>query len=188
MDSIPPGCSARPRRASCQHEFLLGGYSLRGLIRRIRREADLSQRELARHVGVAPSTIAGIECGTSLPGLRTLQRIMKTAGYQLALLDGDDRLVVPLMNWGGVRDGAGRRYPAHLDTIVDPGYREWWASIFGLAKPPETFRRSRVLRDWERQRSQWEVRAKKYRAVPPPQSPRDPDGLPYEDSTRLHDI
>lgn len=167
-------------------EFLLGGYSLRGLIRRVRRAADLSQRELAKHAGVAPSTIGAIECGTKLPGLRTLQRILNTAGYQLAVLDRDDRLVVPLMIWGGIRDGAGRRYPAHLDTIIDPEYREWWASIFGLAKPPETFRRSRVLRDYERQRSQWEVRVAKYRLDPPPEQP-NPERYPTEDCTQLHD-
>lgn len=167
-------------------EFLLGGYSLRGLVRRVRRAAQLSQRELAKHAGVARSTIAAVESGAKLPGLRTLQRILNTAGYQLAVLDRDDRLVVPLMIWGGVRDGAGRRYPAHLDTIIDPEGGEWWATRYGLAKPPETFRRSRVVRDYERRLSQWQVRVAKYRSDPYPQL-RNRDRYPYEDTTTLHD-
>lgn len=169
-----------------EQEFLLGGYSLRGLVRRVRRSACLSQRELAQHAGVAPSMIAAIENGTKLPGLRTLQRIFNIAGYGLAVLDRDDRLVVPLMIWGGIRDGAGRRYPAHLDTIVDPEGGEWWATKFGLAKPPETFRRSRVVRDHERRVSQWQVRVAKYRFAPYPEL-HNPDRYPYEDSTTLHD-
>jgi transcriptional regulator with XRE-family HTH domain len=169
-----------------EQEFLLGGYSLRGLVRRVRRSSGLSQRELATHAGVAPSLIAAIENGSKLPGLRTLQRIFNTAGSGLAVLDGDDRLVVPLMIWGGVRDGAGRRYPAHLDTIVDPEGGEWWATRFGLAKPPETFRRARVVRDYERRLSQWQVRVAKHRFAPCPEL-RNRDRYPYENSTTLHD-
>ncbi|MEU5563954.1 hypothetical protein [Micromonospora musae] len=52
--------------------------------------------------------------------------------------------------------------------IVRPEPGEWWADIYGLARPPETFYRNRDVRDAMRRRSQWEVRVAKYRNVPPP--------------------
>ena len=44
-----------------------------------------------------------------------------------------------MRDWEDTRDGAERRYPSHLDTILDPEPGEWWADIYGLARPPETF-------------------------------------------------
>ncbi len=67
-----------------------------------------------------------------------------------------------------VRDGGGKRFPAHLDTILDPRGDEWWATVYGLAAPPETAHRCREKRDVARRRSQWEVRVEQYRHVPPP--------------------
>ena len=64
------------------------------------------------------------------------------------------------------------RFPAHLDTILDPVAGQWWAEQYGLAMPPETFRRNRAIRDYERRRSQWEVRVAKFRHDPPPRAPR----------------
>ncbi len=74
--------------------------------------------------------------------------------------------------WQDVADGAGRRYPAHRDTILDPVFGEWWADGYGLARPPETFRRNRVYRDYERRRSQWQVRVAQLRNAPEPRLPR----------------
>ncbi|REF96803.1 hypothetical protein DFJ67_2796 [Asanoa ferruginea] len=65
-------------------------------------------------------------------------------------------------------DLADRRFPAHLDVILDPEPGEWWADIYGLARPPETFYRNRRVRDQQRRRSQWEVRVKQFRNAPPP--------------------
>ncbi|MEV6816906.1 hypothetical protein [Micromonospora sp. NPDC051296] len=45
--------------------------------------------------------------------------------------------------------------------------------IYGLARPPETYRRSPIDREARRRCSQWEVRVAKYRNVPPPPDPRN---------------
>jgi transcriptional regulator with XRE-family HTH domain len=152
-------------------EVMIGWYPLSGIVRRVRRIADLSQRELAKHAKVSAATIGAIEAASLTPSLRTLQRVLNAANCRLAVVDADGRLVVPLQVWQGTVDGAGRRYPAHLDTIIDPEPGEWWADVYGLARPPETFRRNRASRDHQRRRSQWEVRVAKYRNVPPPQQP-----------------
>jgi hypothetical protein len=76
-------------------------------------------------------------------------------------------------DWDDTRDGAERRYPSHLDTILDPEPGEWWADIYGLARPPETFHRSREMRDAQRRRSVWEVRVGQNRGVPPPPDQRE---------------
>lgn len=74
------------------------------------------------------------------------------------VLDGDGRPVLPMRDREDLRDGAERRYPAHLDTIVDPRVGEWWGDIYGLSRPPETFRRDRHARDYRRRLSQQSVR------------------------------
>lgn len=141
-----------------------------GLVRAVRRRADLSQRELAERTGLSRSTIGRIESGSLAPGLRTLTTILSVAGVRLVAVDEDNRRVPPMEDLpGDVRDGAGRRYPSHLDTILDPLPGEWWGDRYGLAHPPETFRRDREMRDVMRRRSVWEVRVKQYRwAFPPP--------------------
>ncbi|HEY7271614.1 MAG TPA: helix-turn-helix transcriptional regulator [Actinoplanes sp.] len=147
-------------------------FPFSGIVRRVRRIVDLSQRELAKAAGVAPSTIGKIEAATMLPGVTLLQRILGVAGFWLVVVDSEGRVVHPMEDWQDVRDGAQRRYPSHLDTIIDPLPGEWWADVYGLMRPPETFRRNRAVRDMERVRSQWEVRVAKYRNVPPPPDPR----------------
>jgi transcriptional regulator with XRE-family HTH domain len=156
---------------SSDDEIHLGGYRLSELVRRARRTADFSQRELAKHAGVSPGTIAAIESAARVPSLALLDRVLNAANCQLVVVDGGGRYVLPLLVWEGVTDGAGRRYPAHLDTVIDPEYGEWWADVYGLARPPETFHRDRAVRDFQRARSQWEVRVAKYRHDPPPQPP-----------------
>jgi len=144
---------------------------LPGMVRRVRRMADLSQRELARRIGVSAATVGRIEAGTLMPSVTTIERILRAAGLQLVVVDQNGRVVTPMEMWHDVADGAARLYPAHLDTILDPYSGEWWADRYGLARPPETFRRNRAIRDMERRRSQWEVRVAKYRNVPPPPHP-----------------
>jgi len=136
----------------------ISGYPLTGIIRQVRRRADFSQRELAKFAHLSPAAVGAIESGRLTPSLPTLQRLLNAANCQLVVVDADGRLVVPLMVWRDTTDGAGRRYPAHLDTILDPEFGEWWADGFGLARPPETFRRNRKYRDWQRARSRREVR------------------------------
>ncbi|WP_375503409.1 multiprotein-bridging factor 1 family protein [uncultured Jatrophihabitans sp.] len=150
----------------------IGDYLLSEIIRRVRRTADLSQRELAKHAGVSNALVGSIEAGSATPSLSVLQRLLNTAGYRLVVVDVDGHLVLPLQIWQDVGDLAGRRFPAHLDTILDPVFGEWWADIYGLTAPPETFRRSREHRDWVRKVSRWEVRVAQLRNQPIPDPPR----------------
>ena len=149
----------------------VGPYPAGGLVRRARRIADLSQRELARRTGLSPSTVARIETGSLTPSLAVMQHILSAAGLSLVVVDRSGHVIQPMRDVSDVRDGADRRYPAHLDTILDPKPGEWWADQYGLARPPETFYRDRKRRDARRALSQWEVRVKLYRGVPPPPDP-----------------
>jgi transcriptional regulator with XRE-family HTH domain len=142
-----------------------------GLVRRARRIADLSQREMARAAGVSQAAVSKIEAGALVPSCALLQRVLGAAGLWLVVVDAQGRVVEPMADWPDVRDGARRRYPSHLDTILDPEPGEWWADVYGLMRPPETFRRDREFRDAQRRRSQWEVRVAKYRLAPPPPDP-----------------
>ncbi|WP_144081748.1 helix-turn-helix transcriptional regulator [Micromonospora wenchangensis] len=139
-----------------------------GIVRAVRRRADASQRELARWAGVHHGTVGRIEAGALTPSIALLRRIIAAAGFRLAVVDEFGRVLTPMRDRDDIRDGAGRRYPSHLDTILDPEPGEWWADVYGLARPPETFYRNRAVRDAMRRRSQWEVRVAKYRNVPPP--------------------
>jgi transcriptional regulator with XRE-family HTH domain len=149
------------------------GLQIPGLVRRARRIADLSQREMGKAAATASSTIGKIEAATLTPSVRLLQRIMAVAGLHLVVVDGDGAVVLPMGDWDDTRDGAERRYPSHLDTILDPEPGEWWADQYGLMRPPETFYRDRERRDIQRARSRWEVRVAQLRSVPPPPWPRD---------------
>jgi len=151
-----------------EHE---NAYPIPGLVRRARRIADLSQRELADVIGVTRGTIGKIEAGVHVPSLGLFVRALGAAGLWLAVVDDDGHVVPPMAEWPDARDGAERRYPSHLDTIVDPRPGEWWADQYGLTRPPETFWRDRAARDRQRRRSQWEVRVAKHRHDPPPPVP-----------------
>jgi predicted transcriptional regulator len=50
-----------------------------------RRDAGLSQRRLARRAGVPQPTIARIESGAVTPNLSTLEKLLASCGYRLAL-------------------------------------------------------------------------------------------------------
>lgn len=125
---------------------------------------------MAEKAGVAVSTVGRVEAGSLRPSLATLQALLAVAGIRLVAV-GPEGKAVPAM-WDApdhnLRDGAGRRYPSHLDTIIDPTGWEWWGGRYGLAGPPETFLRNRERRDVQRRRSRWEVRVSQLRAMPPP--------------------
>ncbi|WKU02599.1 helix-turn-helix transcriptional regulator [Micromonospora sp. HUAS LYJ1] len=160
------------RREDEPPTFLSTPYDLpwpaAGIVRAVRRRADASQRELARWAGVHHGTVGRIEAGALTPSIALLRRIIAAAGFRLAVVDEFGRVLTPMRDRDDIRDGADRRYPSHLDTILDPEPGEWWADVYGLARPPETFYRNRAFRDAMRRRSQWEVRVAKYRNVPPP--------------------
>lgn len=98
-----------------------GGHLGPGLIRRARRRADLSQRDLADRMGVSQSTVARWETGERSPTMLTWERIAALAGMRLVAVDGSGASVPP-MREDAARDRAGRRYPAHLDLRAEG----WW--------------------------------------------------------------
>lgn len=149
----------------------VGPFPASGLVRRARRINDTSQREMARMAGVSPSTVARVETGEMRPSLDLLARLLATTGLYLVVVDQDGRVIVPMRECEETRDGADRRYPSHLDTILDPRPGEWWADQYGLARPPETFYRDRRRRDEMRALSRWQVRVAQLRNVPPPPDP-----------------
>ena len=82
---------------------------------RVRRLADLSQRELATRVGLQSSTVSRIEKGLSAPTVQLFEQILGLAGLRLAVLDEFGHEVLPVPD-DLVRDNQGRRFPAHLDV------------------------------------------------------------------------
>jgi transcriptional regulator with XRE-family HTH domain len=152
----------------------VGAESLPGLIRSVRRRADLSQRELADAAGLARSTVAKAEAGTLTPSLNTLLRILAAADLVLVVADRDGNVVQPMRVWDDTLDGGDKKFPAHLDLILDPRAGDWWGDQYGLARPPETYHRSRAYRDAKRALSQWSVRVAQHRYEPPPPDPDRP--------------
>jgi transcriptional regulator with XRE-family HTH domain len=121
------------------------------LLRRIRRTADLSQRELARTLGVSNGAVAQVETGERDAPATLLLRAAAVAGLRLALLDAGGT-ELPGMDPDAVRDRAGRHFPAHLDTRY--GDDDWWHADWYRSRrqPWYTFDRHRDGRDSRRQR------------------------------------
>jgi HTH-type transcriptional regulator/antitoxin HipB len=80
--------------------------------------ADLSQRELARLIGIDQARIARIEGGRSVD-VATFAQILAAAGLRLAVVDAAGDEIEP-MPPDVMRDRAGRRQPAHLDVLAAP--------------------------------------------------------------------
>jgi HTH-type transcriptional regulator/antitoxin HipB len=123
-----------------------------GMVRRIRRVADLSQRELSARVGISKSAVAAVESGRAGLDTRVLARAASLAGLRLVLVDAQGR-EVPGMDPDAVRDTSGRLYPAHLDTrYADEG---WWHDEhrYSRARVWYTFDRDRRRRDAVRRHS-----------------------------------
>ncbi len=68
-----------------------------------------------RFAKVAPSTVARVEAGTLTPSLAVLERLLGAAGLYLVAVNQEGRVVLPMEVWDDTRDGAERRYPAHLN-------------------------------------------------------------------------
>ncbi len=124
-------------------------WDLAGALRRIRRTADMSQREIAVAAGVAPTVIAKAETETRGLPVHLVARLAALAGLRLALLDDAGAEVAP-MDQDAVRDAAGRLLPAHLDTRH--GDDRWWGGEHRprTRQPRYTFDVDRALRDRRR--------------------------------------
>jgi len=125
------------------------GFDLSGALRRIRRTADLSQRELAEACGVSASVVARAEARRRDLPVAVLQRAATLAGLRLALLDGTGQEVAGMADQTA-RDGGGRHFPAHLDTRH--GDVAWWhgPERYSREPPTYTFDRDREVRDSRR--------------------------------------
>jgi HTH-type transcriptional regulator/antitoxin HipB len=126
-------------------------FDLPGLLRRIRRTADLSQRELGHLLHVPKSTVAAAEAGTRDFPAGLLGDAAALAGLRLALVDAEGREVVGMAG-DAVRDRGLRRFPAHLDTRYSD--EDWWHGEERRSRPEPwyTFDRDRDVRDAYRRR------------------------------------
>lgn len=115
-------------------------FDLCGALRRIRRLADMSQRQLAKAAGLSASTLAHAEAGSRDLPVTVLARIARLADLRLALLDGNGDEVGG-MDPDAVRDRAGRRFPAHLDTVLSEERASRWEHRPSLRQPTYTFDR-----------------------------------------------
>ncbi|GAA1810157.1 helix-turn-helix transcriptional regulator [Agromyces neolithicus] len=121
-----------------------------GLVLRVRRSCDLSQRELADVVGLSQSQVARVESGSRSVDVMTFEKMLSLAGMRIVVVDADDVEAEPVSS-DAVRDHAGRRLPAHLDVrppfdppraaLVD-GYRQ--------RPTPKAWYHHRVQRDRRR--------------------------------------
>ncbi|NYE35061.1 HTH-type transcriptional regulator/antitoxin HipB [Nocardioides cavernae] len=136
-----------------------------GLVRRIRRILDLSQRGLAELLDVSQSAVARWETGRTSPRVSMMQLLLDLAGLEVTVRDGASGEVVEGMRDDGARDRGGRRYPAHTDLRVTgwwlPRAMRTWTSAHALeqekrsrrAKDPGIgYRTSQRWKDFERTR------------------------------------
>ncbi|MEO5665208.1 MAG: helix-turn-helix transcriptional regulator [Nocardioides sp.] len=132
-----------------------------GMIRRVRRSAKWSQRELAHELGVSQSAVAKWETGRTTPTARMLARVLDLAKLSLAAVrqgvtQGDERsgAIVAPMKVETARDAADRRYPAHTFVWAEgwwaPERSEmtaWWDQILSRSKDLD-LPRVRYSRHW----------------------------------------
>lgn len=60
-------------------------------LRRARRSAGLSQRELARRAGTSQATLSAYEAGRKQPSVVTMQRLLAAAGAELVVREAPGR-------------------------------------------------------------------------------------------------
>ena len=123
------------------------------ILRAARHHADLSQRDLAALSGVPATTIAAVETGRDVR-LAVFDRLLARCGWDLCVLDSRGHRVESLTD-SGLRDRAGRRYPAHLDVRPVADRYDWWGDIYigswGLPpRPLHTYDLSPDFRDFRR--------------------------------------
>lgn len=91
-------------------------FDVGGLIRRARRNAGVSQRELAAAIGVSQSTVMRAEQENATVSLPVLLAALTIGGIELIAVDEDGEVVT--MRNDELRDRSNRRAPAHLQARV----------------------------------------------------------------------
>jgi transcriptional regulator with XRE-family HTH domain len=104
-----------------------------GLIRRVRRIADLSQRQLAAFAGVSQARIARIETDDAALPVDLFQTLLAAADLHLAVLDNDGAEVAPMRS-DALCNAVGSRFPAYLDP--EPLARRTWSYRSRYTRPP----------------------------------------------------
>ncbi len=104
--------------------FAMGPFDggIPGLVRRIRRILDLSQRGLAKVLGVSQSVVARWETDRTSPRACVLARLLRMAGLHASFHDDETGQEVEPMRDDGARQHGGSRFPAHTDLRVTG----WW--------------------------------------------------------------
>ena len=127
--------------------YLMGPFAggIPGLVRRIRRILDVSQRGLAAVLDVSQSVVARWETGRTSPRASVLLHLLKLVGLRVKLHSIETGEVVEPMRDDGARDRGGRRYPAHVDLSVTG----WWVPrrVHSSADFLSWRQRSRARRD-----------------------------------------
>ncbi len=127
--------------------FCMGPFDgeVPGLVRRIRRILDVSQRGLAELLKVSQSVVARWETGRTSPRVGVVHHLLRLAGLHACFHDDETGEEVEPMRDDGARDRRGRRHPAHVDLSVIG----WWAPA-GMRSSIEYYTwqdRSRARRD-----------------------------------------
>ncbi len=112
----------------------LGAASRREIaaaVRAGRAEHGLSQRELAERAGLSQSAVAKLEAEVGNPSLATVVRVLAACGGRLSL----ERPAQPTrMSGEYVRDGQGRRLPAHLSPYRLSAPPSWWSGATDIRR------------------------------------------------------
>jgi transcriptional regulator with XRE-family HTH domain len=93
-----------------------------GLVRRVRRILDVSQRGLAEMLEVSQSVVARWETGRTSPRASVLHHLLGLAGLHARFHQDETGEEVEPMRDDGCRDRRGRRHPAHVDLTAIG----WW--------------------------------------------------------------
>ncbi len=100
--------------------YLMGPFDggVPGLVRRIRRILDVSQRGLAAILDVSQSVVARWETGRTSPRTSVIVELLGLAKLHVTFHDDETGEDVEPMRDDGARDRGGRRFPAHVDLTV----------------------------------------------------------------------
>lgn len=116
------------------------------LLERARREAQLSQQELARMAGTSRPTLSAYEHGRKSPTLDTVTRLLGAAGFALDL--------TPCITWSKVQGGRGQ-----VHFVPDRLFRLPLATAFARFEAPLHLEWSRTSQTVDmsdrRQRLRW---------------------------------
>ena len=128
--------------------FAMGPFDggIPGLVRRVRRILDVSQRGLAQLLGVSQSVVARWETERTSPRACVLARLLRIAGLHATFHDDETGQEVEPMRDDGARQHGGSRFPAHTDLRVTG----WWvpsALESTMIEYYERIDRSRARRD-----------------------------------------